>query len=126
MRHARLAGRVDQAVELTQPGRWFAWFDLIGLSQNPEDAAQLAQRVLARRLDRPQRLGGVLGALMQHMSGDPGLHVDRRDAVCEHVVELARDPQSLGVDLATCLLLARPLSLRRPTPRSRRYTPGGC
>ncbi len=39
------------------------------------------------------------------MGSDPGLNVDRGDRVRDDVVQLARDPQPLGVDPAASFLL---------------------
>ena len=73
--HAGVAGGLDEALELVQPGGRLARLALVGVAQDAEDAAQLAQRLLAGVLDRAQRLGRVLGMLVEDVGGDPRLHV---------------------------------------------------
>jgi hypothetical protein len=50
---------------------------------------------VAGGLDRRERPFSVAGLALDQVLGDAGLNVDRRQGVCDDVVQLARDPQSL-------------------------------
>ena len=75
--NACLNGRIDQHIELGQPGRRATRVDLIDAAQHLKDAPQLAQRVPARLLDGDQRLVCLIGSLRHYMGGDAGLDIDR-------------------------------------------------
>ena len=57
---------------------------------------------------------GLLGVAIEHVQRGARLHVDRGDAVGDHVVEVAGDAQALLGDPAAGLLLAALLEVARP------------
>ena len=65
----------------------------------------------------PQGLRGPLGIHRQQVFGDPGLHVDHRDLVGHHVVQLAGDPQPFLGHPALRLLLTGLLGHPGPLAR---------
>ena len=77
---------------------------VVAAPQHVEHRAQLAERLLAGVLDGGERRAGLLGLLVQQVQGDAGLHVDERDVVGEHVVQLAGDAQPLLAGPAARLL----------------------
>ena len=81
----------------------------LGIAEHPDRGPQLGQRVLAGPPDRLERVGQLrvgLGPLVQQVPGHPGLHGDHRQAVADHVVHVAGDPQPLLVGVAAAVLLA--------------------
>ena len=58
-------------------------------------------------LDRAQRGARLVGALVEDVVGRRRLHDDHRDAVGDHVVQLARDPRLLVADRPARRLLDR-------------------
>ena len=66
--------------------------------------------------DRLQRLGHLVGPPVQHVQRHPGLHGDHRQAVADHVVHVAGDPQPLLVRVPPPVLLAGRLA----------RSPAGC
>ena len=75
-RHAGLAGRLHQDVELRQPRRGTARFDVIHLSQDLENSSQFAQCLFAGLFDGEQRLARLLRPLAHHVRGHARLHID--------------------------------------------------
>ena len=67
----------------------------IRIAEDLQSAAQLVERLLARLLDRGQRIGNLLWPAIQDVQGDPGLKIDHRQAVSDHVVHLAGHAQPL-------------------------------
>ena len=81
------AHAVDELVEVRKARRRHPrHIDCV--AQHVERGAQLAQRVVARFLDRRERWSRLIGMLVEEMQGDAGLDVDQRDVVREHVVQL--------------------------------------
>ena len=96
---------VDQGAELLQPWRR-RQRNLLVVAQHSDGHPQLVERLLAELLDRGQRRRGLLGMALEHVQGGTRLHVDRGDAVGDHVVEVAGDAQAFLGDAAPGLLLA--------------------
>ncbi len=94
-REAGGAAARHQLVDVGQGGRRPAGRTLRSGAQHVDEGAQLVERVLARRLDRAERALGQLRSLVDQVERGPGLHVDQRQVVRDHVVELARDAQLL-------------------------------
>ena len=69
------------------------------------------KRVVARLLDGRERRARLLGLLVEEVQGDAGLHVDERDVVGEHVVQLLRELQALLARLALARFLGEALLL---------------
>ena len=84
----------------------------LAAAQHVERAAQLAQRLAAGLLDVGERRAGLLGLVVDQVQGHAGLHVDQRDVVGEHVVQLLGELQPLLARAALALLLlgARPFA----------------
>ena len=88
-----------------------------GRAQGVEDLADLAQRLLAGRLDGGERGAGLFRVGVEEREADTRLDVDHRDAVREDVVQFAGDPQPLLVGAAP---LGRPAHARpAPGPTAR-------
>jgi hypothetical protein len=99
------AGPGDQGLELGGARRRLGGVGVVGLTQHVQDGAELPEPLLARGLDRLQRIGYRLGAGGQDVGGHPGLHVDGGHGVRDDVVQLAGDAQPLLVDAAAGILL---------------------
>jgi hypothetical protein len=116
----RQAGRADPGRERVKPrqarGRLNRIDELVGVAacraQHVEDGAQLAQAVLARRADRLQGFGRLLGAVAEQGRGRAGLHGDRGHRVRHHVMQFPGDAHPLLVDPPLCLLGGLPGQLR--------------
>src|SRR5262249_6267604 len=112
---ARLAEAVNQRADTVEAGSGLernvsdAW-----LAEDAEDRAQLVERVVARRLDRCERVSRATGLALGEMGGDAGLHVDRGQRVRDDVVEIARDPQPFLLSAALRLLLTCALGQLEP------------
>ena len=115
LRGDRQPGVRGQLVEPVQAERRLPGRRLLLGAQHAEHRADLAQRLGARRLDRGQRLAGLLRPVVHQVQPHPGLHVDQRQVVAEHVVQLAGDPQPFLGRLPALLLLAAP-GPARPAP----------
>ena len=63
--------------------------------QQPQQMPQLAERLTATCFDRQQRFGSALGIASQQRTRRAGLHDHDADAVCHHIVQLARDALTL-------------------------------
>jgi hypothetical protein len=87
---------------------------LVHPAQHAEGGTHLAQQVAARLLDRGERGSGLLRVVVHQVERHPGLHVDERDVVAEHVVQVARDPQPFLAAAAAFGLLRRGLRLLAP------------
>jgi hypothetical protein len=85
-------------------------------AQQVERGAQLLERIAAGRLDVRQRGPGLVGLLVEQMQRDARLHVDQRDVVREHVVQLLREREAL-LALRPLALLGEPLA---PSPHDLR------
>ena len=68
---------------------------LVVVPQHPEQPAHLAERLLARALDRVEGGAGRLGIGGEHLAPAARLDDDDRDRVRDDVVELAGDPRAL-------------------------------
>ena len=68
---------------------------LVVVPQHPEQPAHLAERLLARALDRVERRARRLGIGTEHLAPATRLDDDDRDRVRDDVVELASDPRAL-------------------------------
>ena len=112
-----LARHRGEFVDLSQAGVRHA--PVVRVTKHPEDGPHLVQRLGARLLDRHQRLARPFRPLVEQVRGDAGLHVDDGDGVGDGVVDLARDPEPLGVDPRTRLLLPGPFRLLGPAPALR-------
>ena len=62
-------------------------------AQDAEDGLDVGEAVVADRLDRGECLAGLLGALLDDVQTDAGLHADGGHGVPEDVVQLAGDAQ---------------------------------
>ena len=109
-------GSLDQLVQPVEPAgrRVVAPGVRRAGPQHVEGRTQLPGGVAARLLDGEERLGHLLAALAGQVNGHAGLHLDRRDAVGERVVQLPGDPQPLVAGPAPGRLLPRALGLGRP------------
>ena len=96
---------VDQRAELVEPRRRRER-NLLVVAEHTDGHAQLVERLLAELLDRGQRRRGLLRMTFEHVQGGTRLHVDRGDAVGDHVVEVAGDAQAFLGDAAPGFLLA--------------------
>ena len=81
--------------------------------QHTDGRPQLVERLLAELLDRRERRTGLFRMAIEHVQRGPGLHVDRGDAVGDHVVEVAGDAEALLGDAAPGFLLAGLLQVLR-------------
>ncbi len=75
-------------------------------AQHADDGGELLQHGVGGAPDVDERGPTAPGWLCKHMGGGTGLHVDHRDVVGDHVVQLAGDAQPLLGDPAAGLLLA--------------------
>ena len=66
-----------------------------GLSEEPEQAVQLQDRLAAGRLDRAQRLLGLVAIAVEHDPGGARLDAHHADVVGDDVVQVTRDPHPL-------------------------------
>ena len=73
-------------------------------AQHLQHRVQLLKRLLARLVDGLQGGAGLLGPLVQQVQRHPRLHVDERDVVGQHVVQLPGDEQALLARATTGLL----------------------
>ncbi len=87
---------VDQFGEPVESGGGRAG-GLAGGAQGVQDLPDLAEGLLAGRLDGGERRTGLLGVRVEQRQAHAGLHVDHGDAVGQYVVQLAGDPQPLLV-----------------------------
>src|SRR3954454_20260167 len=71
------------------------------LAKRTEEHVQLVDRAPARRLDRCQLLGGLLGLGREDAPRSAGLDTHQADVVGDDVVELSRDPDALVANRAT-------------------------
>ena len=123
----RDAGRarvLDQRRQLRQPRLRAVLGSLVALAQDAEHAAHLAERLVRRAADRPQRLARPRRVLLERGLGGVGLHGDHADAVGDHVMQLASDPRALlghGDPLR-----GRALAPHQPPDRARRDRPRGA
>ncbi len=109
---AGVAGVLDQRVDLVEPWRR-RQRDLVVVAQHTDGRPQLVERLLAELLDGRERRTGLFRMAIEHVQGGPGLHVDRGDAVGDHVVEVAGDAEALLGDAAPGFLLTGFLQVLR-------------
>jgi hypothetical protein len=98
-------GPSHQAVQVAQAGRGDLGSPRPGLAVRPvladataqhaQHRVQLRERLLARLVDGLKGGAGLLGPLVQQVQRHPRLHVDERDVVGQHVVQLPGDEQAL-------------------------------
>src|SRR4051794_36978504 len=100
---------IHQGIEPTKSRRWTA--SLIRVrSEDLKCGSQLGQRLTAGLLDRLEGVGysigtRLLGALLvQQVKRHSSLHGDHGKTVAYHVMDVACDPQSFLVGVATTLL----------------------
>ncbi len=82
----------------------------VGLRTGPHDGEQPPQLTLClapRGLDRAQRFARLVGPCFEEVIGRTCLHHDHRDAVRDHVVQLAGDARLLLCHGSACRLLDR-------------------
>ena len=116
------AHAVDEPVEVGQARR-----RRVGARPRPGAAMSSAarsscERLVAGVLDGGEGRAGLLGLLVEQVEGDAGLHVDQRDVVGEHVVQLLGQREALLVTAPLLLLDCRPLAARRACSRRTRTT----
>ena len=104
----------DERVELREAGHGMVRRLLVDAAQDPEGRAHLAQQLLAGLLDRRQRRARLLRVVVHEVERHSRLHVDQRDVVAEHVVQLLRDPQPFLHALAALGLLPGRTRLGEP------------
>src|SRR6266536_1944684 len=121
---AGLARHRRELVDLCQSGLRHP--PVARVTKHSEDRPHLVQRLGAGLLDRQQRPARPFRLLVEQVRGDAGLYVDDRDGVGDGVVYLARDPQALGVDPRTRLLLPGPFRLPGTLQRFGRDDPPGA
>ena len=114
-RRGRRPGRPRPA-RRGRPGGARAPRGVVAAAQHVERGAQLVERVAAGLLDVGQRRPGLLGLLVEQVQGHAGLHVDQRDVVGQHVVQLLGQPQPLLAEPAPLLVLGGLGQLGRPLP----------
>ena len=102
-RGGRPGDQVGQPLEARggAPGR-----PLVDLAQDPEHRTDLTERLGGRVVDHRQRGPSLLGSLVEQVQRHPGLHVDQRDVVGQHVVQVTGDPQPLLLGAPQSLLFA--------------------
>src|SRR5918994_360176 len=125
---ARRPRALDEPLEVAQPRGGGSWCSraVVGLAEDVEHRAQLAKRLLAGVLDGGQRRPGLVRALLEQVEGHAGLHVDERDVVRQHVVELLGDEQALLAGPAARLLGLHVRQLGAPLAAGADYLgPGG-
>jgi hypothetical protein len=71
---------------------------LVALTEHPEQATHLYERLLARRFDRIERLPGLFRSVRERPPASACLQDDDTDRVGDHVAELSRDPPPLLCD----------------------------
>ena len=89
---------VDQLAELFQAGLRRERQLLIALAEHAKQPAHLIERLLSRPFDGGERLTRVSWVGLEHPSTATRLENHDADRVCDHVVELPRDPCSLSDD----------------------------
>ena len=108
----RKAGRVrpdHEVVEASQGRRRVLRTVLfVDPPQHAEHRSELRERLLARVLDRGECGPSLLRPFLEQVEGDPGLHVDHRDVVGQHIVQLARDRQALLARVPALFFLLHP------------------
>src|SRR5262249_16043495 len=80
---------------------------VLAAAHEPDRRSQLGERLAAGLPDGEQRFACLLGPPVHHVDGRSRLHVDARDAVGDHVVQVAGDAQPFVGDRASRLLVAR-------------------
>ena len=88
---ARPAGLLDEPGEVREAGLGAQPVEAGLRSQDPEQVAQLVQRLASGLLHRRHRPQGALGVLGGHGLGRARLHRHQAHPVGDHVVQLARD-----------------------------------
>ena len=81
------------------------------LAQQAERRAEVVERGARDALDLGQRGLGLAGALVDHVGGDAGLHVDRDHRVGDDVVDLLGDAQALVAEAPVGLVAGAALVL---------------
>ena len=93
---AGVLGALDEVVEPCQRRLRLARRGaLVAVAHQPEQAAQLAERLAPAALDLGERRDRVVGLGVQDAAGGARLDDHHRHGVCDHIVELARDPPAL-------------------------------
>ncbi len=101
-----VAEGAGEFVETAEAGSGFGGgLGVVGLAEQAHGGAQLVERRTAGLADVGEGLLGLVGPLVHDVRRDPGLHVDQRDVVGDHVVQIAGDAQPLLGDAAAGLLL---------------------
>jgi hypothetical protein len=88
---------------------------LVALPQHPEKAPHLGERLDPACFDRVEGFPCLFRLRRERAPSAARLNDDDADRVCDDIVELARDPNSLLRDRRASPLLA--LALRRQRPR---------
>ena len=88
---ARPAGLLDEPGEIREAGLGAQPVEAGLRSEDPEQVAQLVQRLASGLLHRRHRPQGALGVLGGHGLGRARLHRHQAHPVGDHVVQLARD-----------------------------------
>jgi hypothetical protein len=87
---------------------------------------QLRERLLARLVDGLEGGARLLGPLVQQVQRHPRLHVDERDVVGQHVVQLPGDEQALLARATKGLLPRHVGPLGTPLEAAARDLAGGA
>ena len=95
-RQAGVARAADEVVEAGERRLRLAHGRaLVAVAHQPEQAAQLAERLAPAALDLGERRDRVVGLGVEDAARGAGLHDHHRDRVRDDVVQLARDPAAL-------------------------------
>ena len=113
---ARRLGPPHQLRHVAQARRGRARHLLAGPAQRVQHRLDVRQRFPARLLDRGQRGPDLLRPLVHQLQRHPRLHVDQRQAVRHHVVQVPGDAEPLLAGLPPARLVRRALLLDRPLP----------
>jgi hypothetical protein len=113
----RKTGRRETGQQVGQPGeagRRLGVVRLVRAAQHAHHRLNLGEHAVRRLPDVVQGGRHLIGPAVEDVGGRAGLHVDHRDVVRHHVVQLAGDAQPLLGDPAAGLLLAAVLGAVGP------------
>ena len=86
-------GVADQTIEMVEAGAGGQRRVFVDVTEDPQDGAQLDQSLLAHIVDGGQGAASPIGLAVHQVQCGVGLHVDDRDVVGDHVVEVAGDAE---------------------------------
>ena len=125
---ARVLGGRGQPAQVSQPGRRAERREVsarLRLAQCRQRPPQPGQRLPAGGLDGVERVASLGRLRVDDPAAHPGLDRDDADAVRDHVMQLASDPQPLGHDRLGRALRAQRFGVAAALPDRLADHPGG-